>query len=105
VREADKEKYLNEHKPVQLRWNVNTNTNPNYPALNFGESKGKTFQRVLIYPTEDMEKWLYDDTTDLANSTRAKFYVAITRANYSVAIISNFADGIEMNGVQFYKPD
>jgi ATP-dependent exoDNAse (exonuclease V) alpha subunit len=40
----------------------------------------------------------------LANQ-RAKLYVAITRAKYSVAIISNFADGIESDGVQLYYPN
>lgn len=75
-----------------------------YPFYNFGESKGKTFDRVIIYPTEDMEKWVYNNKLKLAYSTRAKFYVAITRAKFSVAIISNFADGIELDGVQLYEP-
>lgn len=104
VREVDIEKYLNDHKAIQLRWNIEVITNPNYPAMNFGESKGKTFLDVLIYPTKKMEDWIYDDKTVLENSTRAKYYVAITRAKYSVGIISNFADGINLNGVQFYKP-
>lgn len=104
VREADIEKYLNDLNPVQLRWNLEVNTNPNYPAMNFGGSKGKTFPDVLIYPTKKMEDWIYNEKTVLENSTRAKYYVAITRAKYSVGIISNFAEGINLNGVQFYKP-
>lgn len=104
VREADIENYLERFKPIQLRWNSLQEVNPNYRVYNFGESKGKTFHRVLIYPTDKMEKWVYNNKTDLPFSTRAKLYVAITRAKYSVAIISNFADGIELDGVQLFYP-
>lgn len=105
VREADIENYLERFNPIQLRWNSLQEVNPNYSVYNFGESKGKTFHRVIIYPTDKMEKWVYDNKTDLPFSTRAKLYVAITRAKYSVAIISNFADGIELDGVQLYYPN
>jgi DNA helicase-2/ATP-dependent DNA helicase PcrA len=105
VREADIENYLERFNPIQLRWNSLQEVNPNYSVYNFGESKGKTFHRVIIYPTAKMEKWVYDNKTDLPFSTRAKLYVAITRAKYSVAIISNFADGIELDGVQLYYPN
>ena len=103
VRPADVEKYLFEFKPIQLRWDIRNKVNPEYPVYNFGESKGKTFHRVLIYPTKEMENWIYNNKTDLAYSTRAKFYVAITRARFSVAIISDFADGTELEGVQLYN--
>lgn len=105
VREADIENYLERFNPIQLRWNSLQEVNPNYSFYNFGESKGKTFHRVIIYPTDKMEKWVYNNKTDLPFSTRAKLYVAITRAKYSVAIISNFADGIELDGVQLYYPN
>lgn len=105
VREVDIENYLERFNPIQLRWNSLQEVNPNYSVCNFGESKGKTFHRVIIYPTDKMEKWVYNNKTDLPFSTRAKLYVAITRAKYSVAIISNFADGIEIDGVQLYYPN
>lgn len=103
VRKDDVEHYLERFKPVQLRWNNQREVNPNYPVYNFGESKGKTFHRVIIYPTEDMEKWVYKNSYKLTYSARAKFYVAITRAKYSVAIITDFKDGIKFNGVQLYS--
>lgn len=105
VREVDVENYLERFNPIQLRWNSLQNVNPNYGVYNFGESKGKTFNRVIIYPTDKMEKWVYNNKTDLPFSTRAKLYVAITRAKYSVAIISNFEEGIELAGVQLYYPN
>lgn len=82
-----------------------TNVSTDCRVYNFGESKGKTFDRVIIYPTDDMEKWVYKNATVLTYSTRAKFYVAITRARYSVAIISDFPDNFSVDGVQLYKPN
>lgn len=105
IRETDKEKYLGTHNPVQLRWNVSVNTDPNYSALNFGESKGKTLDRVLIYPTLEMKKWMNDNSFELKSSTRAKFYVAITRAKYSVGIIADFSNDIQIEGINIYNPN
>jgi DNA helicase-2/ATP-dependent DNA helicase PcrA len=104
IRPIDVENYLSTFNPIQLRWDIRKEVNSSYRFYNFGESKGKTFDRVLIYPTEEMEKWIYNNETKLAYSTKAKFYVAITRAKYSVAIISNFADGVKIDGVQLYNP-
>lgn len=105
VRESDLENYLARFNPVQLRWNNLQVVDTEYRVYNFGESKGKTFDRVIIYPTDKMEKWIYDNSADLPFSTRAKFYVAITRAKYSVAIITNFPDGIDLDGVKIFKPN
>jgi DNA helicase-2/ATP-dependent DNA helicase PcrA len=105
VRPADVENYLSEFVPIQLRWNIRKEVHPEYLVYNFGESKGKTFHRVLIYPTEDMENWIYNNKTKLAYSTKAKFYVAITRARFSVGIVTNFKDSDAIDGVQLYKTD
>ena len=50
-----------------------------------------------------MENWIYNNKTKLAYSTKAKFYVAITRARFSVGIVSNFQDGVEIDGIKLYK--
>lgn len=104
VREKDVENYLHTFNPIQLRWSSREEINPDFRFYNFGESKGKSFDRVIIYPTKDMEQWVYKNGTALAYSTRAKFYVAITRARYSVAIITDFAEGVKIDGVELYKP-
>lgn len=49
----------------------------------FGLSKGKTYDRVLIIPTEPMIKFLTQGITD----KNYKFYIAVTRARYSVAFL------------------
>lgn len=90
VRPDDVDKYLEIYKPMQLRWSNDVDTNSYYPAMNFGESKGLTFERVLIYPTSTMVPWLEDHSESLNGETRAKLYVGLTRAKYSSAIIHDY---------------
>ncbi len=55
--------------------------------MTYGSSKGLSFNRVLIYPTTNIKKWLLGCSVTLAKMTKAKLYVAITRARYSVAFL------------------
>lgn len=87
IEQDNLEKYVKNYSVMQLRWDKRRETIPNIPVMNFGESKGETFDRVLIYPTGDMLKWLKDNNTKLSNEVRAKYYVALTRAKYSVGIV------------------
>jgi DNA helicase II / ATP-dependent DNA helicase PcrA len=79
------EQYVVRFNPVILRWNRSSDT-MSYPALNFGISKGRTYNRVLIFPTKPMVKFLQTKTPE-ATSDLSKFYVAVTRARYSVAFV------------------
>jgi DNA helicase-2/ATP-dependent DNA helicase PcrA len=93
VQKKDIQNYVLNYKPIEIGWNKKMKPiNPvNY--FNFGESKGLGFDDVLIYPTNDMIEWLKNHNYNLKNETRAKFYVGITRARYSVAIVvENFND-------------
>lgn len=56
-------------------------------TMNFGLSKGLTFNRVLIYPTKPMLDWLSGKSKDMKDESLSKFYVAVTRARYSVAFV------------------
>ena len=90
VAENDVSAYLNQYNPLQLRNSAITPINENFSYCNFGKSKGKTVDRVLIYPTKGICEWLADSQKPLNEETRAKLYVAITRARYSVAfVVSN----------------
>ncbi|GHV41788.1 hypothetical protein AGMMS49546_18490 [Spirochaetia bacterium] len=89
INQQDVDDYLKKYNPIQLRWNRTKQINEDYRYYNFGESKGMTFERVLIYPTDPMEEWIKDHNYKLTNEARAKLYVAITRARYSVGIIIN----------------
>lgn len=60
------------------------------PAVNFGESKGRTYSRVLIFPNGPLVQFLR--TADAKRiSSPAKYYVALTRAQQSVAFVLNGA--------------
>lgn len=105
------EEYCAHYKPVILRHQLAT-----VSEWNFGNCKGLGFDRVLIYPTKPIIQFLKTgiikksvkdrsgkiiekDTLD-----RAKFYVALTRARHSVAIVYDYTDEIFIEGVQKYKP-
>lgn len=64
----------------------------NAPAINFGDAKGLTFERVLIYPTKPILAWLKDCNSKLEPKSRAKLYVAITRAMHSAAFVDDTID-------------
>ncbi|MBT3234165.1 MAG: UvrD-helicase domain-containing protein [Calditrichaeota bacterium] len=95
--------YQKRFSAVQLRWDRRTVILSNYPVMNFGEAKGEAFDRVLIYPTEDMRTWVNNNNSSLSEGARAKFYVALTRARYSAAIAMDFNDVHEIQGVNKWK--
>ncbi|EKN4843679.1 hypothetical protein WN999_002151 [Yersinia enterocolitica] len=103
IKPHDVERYLNEYNPVQLRWSSAVRVNKKFNVVNFGESKGLTFERALIYPTKDMISWIYNNNFHIKNQTRAKLYVGITRARYSVAIVIDFSDEDEFKDVNKFK--
>lgn len=95
--------YLEKYHPVQLRDKITVPVNPNYSAYNFGDSKGLTFERVLIYPTKPMLKWFIDHQSDLQFKSRCRLYVAITRARHSVGIVFDNKKKIVVDGIQTYS--
>lgn len=97
----DFEAYVDQYSPQCLRYDARTKIDN---AINFGESKGLTFDRVLIKPTQKMEKFLKTGVLELEGTSLAKFYVAVTRAKYSVSIISNMQTCM-IEGVEFYQPN
>lgn len=89
VKENNKTDFLSHYNDsVQLRHSILTKKiDSNYAALNFGDSKGMTFESVLIYPTQPMIKWIENHNESLEETSRNKFYVAVTRARYLVGIV------------------
>lgn len=104
VEERLLENYLLEYRPMQLRYWVRTSVNDNYPVLTFGKSKGLTFNRVIIYPTGPMVEWLLNRNNELKPEPKAKFYVALTRAKYSVGIVVNKETLKKLDGFDIYEP-
>lgn len=78
--------YLQGSGPVTtLRHDKNADT-LGLPATNIGVAKGSTHDRVIIFPTKPMLKFLEDgDPSKLKAPER--LYIAVTRARFSVAFV------------------
>ena len=82
--------YIAVFAPQVLRLDRKTNCD-GYPAQNFGETKGMTFDRVLIYPHGKGKTWLTTGGYQHVQPSAAKLYVGVSRARHSVAFV---LDGI-----------
>ena len=87
VKKSDFHNYFGRYNPMQLRYSSSTAPITKAPVMNFGEAKGLDFSHAIIYPTKEMLKWLCAENCNLEESTRAKLYVALTRAFFSAAIV------------------
>jgi len=101
IKKEDVPAYIEKYKPKILRDSRRTKVYSESDAINFGLSKGLSFDRVLIYPTKPIVGWLQNHDAELKFSSRCKFYVAVTRARYSVAFV---CDGSEFDGFDLYRP-
>lgn len=93
IKKSEVNTYLSKFVAVQLRWNKTENVNFGAATYNLGDAKGLEFDRVLIYPTGPFKQWLNNHATELKAVARARFYVGLTRAKYSVGIVCD--DNIE----------
>ena len=79
--------YVQEFAPTVLRYD-RKEACAGLSAVNFGQSKGRTYPRVLIFPNGPLVQFLR--TADARRiSSPAKYYVALTRARQSVAFVLN----------------
>lgn len=87
LKASEVQAYFDQFNPVILRNRIDSNT-MNLPAANIGLNKGKTFDRVLIFPTQPILKYLLTgNEMELKDQSKSSLYVAITRARYSVAYV------------------
>jgi DNA helicase-2/ATP-dependent DNA helicase PcrA len=93
VKPNNAEEYLRLYSPIQLRDSIRSKTNDRYAVMNIGDSKGLSFDRILIYPTDPMLKWLKDKNSELKPLSRCKLYVALTRARFSVGVVCDYKNG------------
>ncbi|BDZ83256.1 hypothetical protein Lac2_13900 [Claveliimonas bilis] len=87
INEKDIDNYMETYNPVQLRYDKRTKVNEKFRVTTFGSAKGLTFDRVLIYPTQPMLNWLSGKSRDMKAESLSRFYVAVTRAKYSVGFV------------------
>lgn len=78
--------YIRLFQPQCLRHSVRSGKDFDLNYLNFKVSKGMTYERVLIIPTAPIAKFIASGIYLEANSA-SSFYVAVTRAKQSVAIV------------------
>lgn len=96
VAERVVDEYVCRYKPQFLRHDRRSKTY-GWGALNFGVSKGLEFKRVLIVPTEPIQKYLQTGLLNYVEKSRDKLYVAVTRALYSVAFVYDGGSAIVPN--------
>jgi DNA helicase-2/ATP-dependent DNA helicase PcrA len=85
VREREVEAYMKAFDPQTLRYDRKMKDVPGTP-INYGASKGLTFERTLIFPNGPLSRFLLTGDPKDAGSI-AKIYVAMTRARQSTAIV------------------
>lgn len=86
VSSRDIVEYVNLYRPQCLRYSVASGKKFDLDFLNFKVSKGMTYERVLIVPTAPISKFIASGTY-LEATSASSFYVAVTRAKQSVAIV------------------
>ena len=74
--------YQQFYRPIVLRYDKNSDT-LGLAAINYGVSKGDTFDRVLIFPNGKLEDYLLKNKP---LKSPCKYYVAMTRPRFSIAI-------------------
>lgn len=88
VQESDVAAYDDAFHPTFLRYSkASAKSLEGIQFLNFGQAKGLEWDHVAIYLTGAMVKLLSDGKSFLAEKSACGFYVAATRARYSLALI------------------
>jgi DNA helicase-2/ATP-dependent DNA helicase PcrA len=78
--------YVRIFQPQCLRYNISSGKAFDLDYLNFKVAKGMTYDRVLIVPTAPIAQFIRSGTY-LESNSASSFYVAVTRAKQSVAIV------------------
>lgn len=87
IRSSQVQTYIEKYSPQILRYNRITKIPEESFALNFGKSKGLTFNRTLIICNGPLNKFLKTGDIEHLYKSRPSYYVGITRAKYSVCFV------------------
>lgn len=86
LRSEDVPAYVEKFRPLCLRYSIASGKHLALPFMNFRMSKGLNRERVLVYPTKEIEKFLKSGKR-LEPRAATELYVAVTRAEQSVALV------------------
>lgn len=100
VREEHVDAYLQEFEPLFLRATANSARDKLWDFMNFKVSKGLTRERVLIWPTEAITKFVTRSIA-LSETQAADLYVAATRAEQSVTFV---VDDPQQSLIRYWVP-
>ena len=81
--------YCDYYNPTILRYERRSKVDFEHSCnlLNYGNSKGCTFDRVIIIPVSTVVPFIEKQVKISSKKTRSKFYVACTRARYSIVFV------------------
>ena len=82
ISQSDVQRYCNYFSPTILKYDKKTDVG-DAVSFNFGQCKGMTFKRVLIFPNGPLSNFLGGKKL----TSPEKYYVAVTRPKYSLAIV------------------
>ena len=102
VRSTDVKAYMDRFAPQVLRLDRRTNACEHLNPMNYGISKGKTFDRVLIFPHGLAGEWLKTGNFKKIEGSTPKMYVGVTRARFSVGFVCD--TGCKVPGVEVWNP-
>ncbi|WP_175920856.1 UvrD-helicase domain-containing protein [Burkholderia latens] len=100
VRSEHVHAYVAQYGPQCLRHSVTSAKNLALDFMNFKVAKGATFPRVLIVPTSTITNFVRGGVR-MGAIAASSFYVAVTRAQQSVAIV---LDDPGMSDLPYWKP-
>ena len=83
ILKSDIPDYYNIYSPQVLRYDKKTDT-LGLSSMNFGECKGLTFDRILIFPNKPFLEYIQKGKV---LGSPEKYYIAVTRPRYSIAIV------------------
>lgn len=101
VRLNDIPDYIDAYSPIMLRKSSSCGRGMPYGFINFGKAKGLSWERVMILPTTPILNYLLSGT-ELTDNQAANLYVAVTRAEQSVAFISDTLS--QTSNIKVWKP-
>lgn len=100
VHKRDVDAYREAFRPMCLRYSANSARDLDLPFTTFRMAKGQEHDRVLVAPTQPMVDFLTKGKR-LEPSAACSLYVAVTRARFSVAFVSDRADEL---GLPLWSP-